>query len=145
MVGFLFKKLSIDGAFSYCTLLLSCGYIIPLSTVQEVVSNLTAIMKHWCCVTVFLRLTAQVCILLLREISRAAELCFIEVIHLVRLQNFRLTYVCVSGGKKCWFFAKFCGRTKWMIPYRGTKSASNRNYYWLQVIPLGLRRIGSSL
>ena len=25
-------------------------------------------------------------------------------------------YVCVSGGKKCWFFGKFCKRTKWMIP-----------------------------
>ena len=84
--------------------------IIPLSTVQEVVSNLTAIMKHWCCATAFLRLTAQVCILLLREISRAAELCLTEVVHLVCLQNFRLTYVCVSGSKKCWFFPKFCGR-----------------------------------
>ena len=26
------------------------------------------------------------------------------------------TNVCVSGGKKCWFFGKFCVRTKWMIP-----------------------------
>ena len=26
------------------------------------------------------------------------------------------TYVCVSGRKKCYFFGKFCARTKWMIP-----------------------------
>ena len=26
------------------------------------------------------------------------------------------TYVCVSGGKKCQFFGKFCVRTKWMTP-----------------------------
>ena len=25
-------------------------------------------------------------------------------------------FVYVSGGKKCWFFGKFCVRTKWMIP-----------------------------
>ena len=24
----------------------------------------------------------------------------------------------VSGGKKCYFFGKFCVRIKWMIPYR---------------------------
>ena len=26
------------------------------------------------------------------------------------------THVCVSGGKKCWFFQKLCERTEWMIP-----------------------------
>ena len=49
----------------------------------------------------------------------------IGIVHLVRTQNFpknqhflspdKRTYVCVSGGKKCWFFGKFCMRTKWMI------------------------------
>ena len=42
------------------------------------------------------------------------------IIHLLRLQNFlknqhflppdTLTHVCVSMGKKCLFFGKFCGR-----------------------------------
>ena len=27
------------------------------------------------------------------------------------------TYVCISGGKNVKFFRKFCGRTKWMIPW----------------------------
>ena len=26
-------------------------------------------------------------------------------------------YMCVSGGKKCKFFGKFCVRTTWMTPY----------------------------
>ena len=26
------------------------------------------------------------------------------------------TYMCVSEGKKCYFFGKFAERTKWMIP-----------------------------
>ena len=26
------------------------------------------------------------------------------------------TYVCISEGKKCSFFEKFCVRTKWMTP-----------------------------
>ena len=26
-------------------------------------------------------------------------------------------YVCVSWGKKCWFFAKFYVRTKCMMPF----------------------------
>ena len=53
-------------------------------------------------------------------------ICNAGVIHLVRTQNFPKnqhflppdmhTYVCVSWGKKCWFFGKFCVRTKWMIP-----------------------------
>ena len=51
---------------------------------------------------------------------------FLGIIHLVRRQIFLKnyyflppdmhTFVCVSGGKKCQFFGKFCVRTKWMIP-----------------------------
>ena len=29
-------------------------------------------------------------------------------------------YVGVSEGKKCYFFSKFCIRTKWMMPYENT-------------------------
>ena len=25
-------------------------------------------------------------------------------------------FVCISGGKKCKFFGKFCVRTKWLVP-----------------------------
>ena len=25
-------------------------------------------------------------------------------------------YVWISGGKKCWFFGKYCVLTKWIIP-----------------------------
>ena len=39
----------------------------------------------------------------------------LEIIHLVRTQNFPKNYV--SGGKKCYFFGKFCVRIKWMISY----------------------------
>ena len=49
------------------------------------------------------------------------------IIHLIRTQNFPKnqhflppdthTYVCESGGKKCYFFEKFCVRTKWMTPF----------------------------
>ena len=47
---------------------------------------------------------------------------YFGIIYLVRMQNlpknwhFFKTYMCVSGGKKCKFFRKFCGRTQWMIP-----------------------------
>ena len=51
----------------------------------------------------------------------------IEIIHLLRSQNFPKnlhflplgthTYVCVSSGKKCYFFGKFCERNKRMILY----------------------------
>ena len=53
------------------------------------------------------------------------------IIHLVRSQNFpkkqhllppdMQTYLCVSGGKKCYFFGKFRVRIKWMIPFHEFK------------------------
>ena len=33
------------------------------------------------------------------------------------LEIILLTCACVTGGKKCKFFGKFCVRTKWMVPY----------------------------
>ena len=61
-----------------------------------------------------------------------------RVLRLVRTQNFpkkkhflppppppspdTRMYLCVSGGKKCCFFGKFCIRTKWMKPYRASIS-----------------------
>ena len=44
-------------------------------------------------------------------------------------------YVCVSGGKKCWFFGKFCVRTKWMTPYqKSIKSSWGLNGYKLSPV-----------
>ena len=50
------------------------------------------------------------------------------IIHLVRTQNFPKnqhflppdahTYV----SKKCWFFGKFCVRTKWMTPFQNQEN-----------------------
>ena len=40
----------------------------------------------------------------------------IGVIHLVRTQNFSKNLRVRIMGKKCYFFEKFCGRTKWMTP-----------------------------
>ena len=48
-------------------------------------------------------------------------------------------YVCVSGGRKCKLFGKFCVRTKLMIPWEiRTKIAVSRSDSWLvgsRVIP----------
>ena len=33
------------------------------------------------------------------------------------LNSTSATYMCVSGGKKCQFFRKFCVSAKWMIPW----------------------------
>ena len=57
-----------------------------------------------------------------RILADSANAMVIGIIHLVRTQNVPKnlhfspldthTYVCVSGGKKCKFFGKFCVRTK---------------------------------
>lgn len=35
-------------------------------------------------------------------------------------EDYFLMYLCVSGGKICWFFGNFCLFTKWTIPFSGT-------------------------
>ena len=60
-------------------------------------------------------------------ISVIAAVFHYAIIHLVSTQNFQKNkyflsppgvyiYTWVSGGKKCWFFGKFCARIKWTIP-----------------------------
>ena len=37
--------------------------------------------------------------------------------------------MCVSKGKKCWLFGKFCVCTKWMIPYTKNDSVKSIGIY----------------
>ena len=39
------------------------------------------------------------------------------------------TRTCVSKGKKCWLFGKFCVCTKWMIPYTNNDSVKSIGIY----------------
>ena len=49
----------------------------------------------------------------------------------------KFTYVCVSEGKKCYFFGKFRPRTKWMILKSTLKTVNQENNKW--ETPLDIR------
>ena len=55
-----------------------------------------------------------------RNISRKTKISYPLIRH---------TYVCPSGGKKCYFLRNFCVRTKWWIPYR--KHLKFRVYFFI--------------
>ena len=42
------------------------------------------------------------------------------------LAPYKHSHVCLSGDKKCWFFGKFCERTKWMNPCTESSKFSKR-------------------
>ena len=77
----------------------------------------------------------------------------LRIIHLVRAQNFlkQLTfltpctnrYMCVSRCKECYFFGKFCVRTKWMIPYLQIKNLiwTANGLYMMVMVALNRLRI----
>ena len=73
------------------------------------------------------------------------------IIHVVRTQNFPKswhflppdthTYICVSGGKKCYFFGKFCVHNKWMISKLSDTLSSSLSSYDFQPIGIWLNSL----